>query len=75
MEQQLQVKHERSALQQTGKGWCLSVASFVCTWEKWGTHQPTASEQVYPLRSTLKGRANYPGRQIASCEEQLQIVL
>ena len=59
-----------------GKGWCLSVASFVCTWEeKRGMNPPTASEQVYPVHSTIKGCINYLGRRIASCEEQLQIVL
>jgi len=36
--------------------------------------QPTALEQDCPVHSTLKGCVNYPGRQNASCEEQLQIV-
>lgn len=50
--------------------------NFVGTWEeKWGIHQPTASEQVYAVLSPLKGHISYLGRQIAFYEKQLQIIL
>lgn len=32
-----------------------------------------SSKQVHPVHSILKGCINYPGRQIASYEEQIQI--